>query len=41
MTREKKLDFLLAAAYEIMGVDDMEEYPDEHEEDAYLYNAAT
>ena len=41
MTREEKLDFLLAAAYEIMGVEDIEEYPDEHEEDADLYNAAT
>ena len=40
MTRDEKLDYLLAAAYEIMGIDDIEEYPDEHEEDAALYNEA-
>jgi hypothetical protein len=40
MTRDEKLEFLLAAAYEIMGVDDIEEYPDDHEEDARLYNEA-
>ena len=40
MTRDEKLDYLLAAAYEIMGIDDIEEYPDEHEEDARLYNEA-
>lgn len=28
------------AAYEIMGVYDIEEYPEEHEEDDALYNKA-
>lgn len=40
MTPEEKLDYHLASIYEIMDVEDMEEYPDEFRVDADLYHKA-
>ena len=40
MTKEEKLDYLLACAYEIMGTEDMEEYPEAHREDQDRYRKA-
>lgn len=40
MSKDEKLDYLLASVYEIIGVDDIEEYPDEFEDDGELYREA-